>query len=244
MGSGVEVVNLIEADPTLPRWYWSMDDTVRPTDTSRSAARGGLGGSSPSLSRKGLEVRSHRGRSRHHRFVVPGTARHTGALLDHRDADAIQAVVLGERSLGVRGGYADSSTSSRESKSRDGWTRVTVRWDADGTTVHAGLVVLQWGPPKGGIVIGGDNKVAFGGLIDEVRVWNRRLSDEEPGRMMLATLLLSADPFLIERIDTPEGGGEVGGIDVDAQGRVWACFHHGEVCVLEDNTWRFCHGTA
>ena len=33
--------------------------------------------------------------------------------------------------------------------------------------------------PKGGIVIGGDNKVPFGGLIDEVRVWNRRLSDEE-----------------------------------------------------------------
>ena len=62
--------------------------------------------------------------------------------------------------------------------------------------------------------------------------------------MMLATLLLSADPFLIERIDTPEGVvAEVGGIDVDAQGRVWACFHHGEVCVLEDNTWaHFCHG--
>ena len=57
--------------------------------------------------------------------------------------------------------------------------------------------------------------------------------------MMLAALLLSADPFLIERIDTPEGVvAEVGGIDVDAQGRVWACFHHGEVCVLEDNTWR------
>ena len=57
--------------------------------------------------------------------------------------------------------------------------------------------------------------------------------------MMLATLLLSADPFLIERIDTPEGVvAEVGGIDVDDQGRVWACFHHGEVCVLEDNTAR------
>ena len=57
--------------------------------------------------------------------------------------------------------------------------------------------------------------------------------------MMLAALLLSADPFLIERIDTPEGVvPEVGGIDVDAQGRVWACFHHGEVCVLEDNAWR------
>ena len=35
--------------------------------------------------------------------------------------------------------------------------------------------------------------------------------------MMLAALLLSADPFLIERIDTPEGVvPEVGGIDVDA----------------------------
>ncbi len=57
--------------------------------------------------------------------------------------------------------------------------------------------------------------------------------------MMLAALLLSADPFLIERIDTPkEVVAEVGGIDVDAQGRVWACFHHGEVCVLEDNAWR------
>jgi hypothetical protein len=57
--------------------------------------------------------------------------------------------------------------------------------------------------------------------------------------MMLAALLLSADPFLIERIDTPEGVvAEVGGIDVDTQGRVWACFHHGEVCVLEDNAWR------
>ena len=57
--------------------------------------------------------------------------------------------------------------------------------------------------------------------------------------MMLAALLLSADPFLIERIDTPEGVvAEVGGIDVDAQERVWACFHHGEVCVLEDNAWR------
>ncbi|MEL7066151.1 MAG: hypothetical protein AAGK24_01840, partial [Planctomycetota bacterium] len=57
--------------------------------------------------------------------------------------------------------------------------------------------------------------------------------------MMLAALLLSADPFLIERIDTPEGVvAEVGGIDADAQGRVWACFHHGEVCVLEDNAWR------
>ena len=57
--------------------------------------------------------------------------------------------------------------------------------------------------------------------------------------MMLAALLLSADPFLIERIDTPEGVvAEVGGIDVDSQGRVWACFHHGEVCVLEDNAWR------
>ena len=44
--------------------------------------------------------------------------------------------------------------------------------------------------------------------------------------MMLAALLLSADPFLIERIDSPEGVvAEVGGIDVDAQGRVWACFH-------------------
>ena len=31
MGSGVEAVNLIEADPMLPRWYWSMDDTVSPT---------------------------------------------------------------------------------------------------------------------------------------------------------------------------------------------------------------------
>ena len=28
-------------------------------------------------------------------------------------------------------------------------------------------------------VIGGDLQVPFGGLIDEVRVWNRRLSDEE-----------------------------------------------------------------
>ena len=47
--------------------------------------------------------------------------------------------------------------------------------------------------------------------------------------MMLAALLLSADPFLIERIDTPEGVvAEEGGIDVDAKGRVWACFHHGE----------------
>ena len=63
--------------------------------------------------------------------------------------------------------------------------------------------------------------------------------------MMLATLLLSADPFLIERIDTPEGVvAEVGGIDVDDQGRVWACFHHGEVCVLEDNMAHFCHGIA
>ncbi|MEC7385181.1 MAG: hypothetical protein VYB14_03260, partial [Planctomycetota bacterium] len=97
-----------------------------------------------------------------------------------RDADAIQAVVLGERSLGVRGGYADSSTSSRESKSRDGWTRVTVRWDANGTTVDAGGWSYASGArPKGGIVIGGDHKVPFGGWIDEVRVWNRRLSDGE-----------------------------------------------------------------
>ena len=51
------------------------------------------------------------------------------------------------------------------------------------------------------------------------------------GRMMLATLLLSADPFLIERIDTPEGVAvEVGGIDVDAQGRVWVSPTTGSVC--------------
>ena len=62
--------------------------------------------------------------------------------------------------------------------------------------------------------------------------------------MMLATLLLSADPFLIERIDTPEGVvAEVGGIDVDAQGRVWACFHHGK-CVFSKTTHALCHGIA
>ena len=53
MASGVEVVNLIEADPTLPRWYWSMDDTVRPTGHKpERLARGGLGGASPSFPRK------------------------------------------------------------------------------------------------------------------------------------------------------------------------------------------------
>ncbi|MEC7129165.1 MAG: LamG-like jellyroll fold domain-containing protein [Planctomycetota bacterium] len=83
-------------------------------------------------------------------------------------------------SWGGRGATRDSATSSREQERRDGWTRVTVRWDADGTTVHAGGWAYASGArPKGGIVIGGDNKVPFGGLIDEVRVWNRRLSDEE-----------------------------------------------------------------
>ena len=82
--------------------------------------------------------------------------------------------------MGVRGGRSDSATSSREQDCRDGWTRVTVRWDANGTTVEAGGWSYASGAqPKGGIVIGGDDKVAFGGWIDEVRVWDRRLSDEE-----------------------------------------------------------------
>ena len=80
----------------------------------------------------------------------------------------------------MRGGKSDSATSFREQDRRDGWTRVTVRWNANGTTVDAGGWSYASGArPKGGIVIGGDNKVPFGGLIDEVRVWDRRLSDEE-----------------------------------------------------------------
>ena len=57
--------------------------------------------------------------------------------------------------------------------------------------------------------------------------------------MFAPLLLLLVDPFRIDRIETPEGVvAEVGGIDVDVQGRVWACFHHGEVCVLEKDSWR------
>ena len=181
MASGVEVVNLIEADPTLPRWYWSMDDTVRPTGhkPERLPAAGLVGRALP---------------FREKAWKCGATVAEAGTIdlwcrelqgtpvlsFDHRDADRIQAVVLGENSLGVRGGHSDSATSSREQERRDGWTRVTVRWDADGTTVHAGGWAYASGArPKGGIVIGGDNKVPFGGLIDEVRVWNRRLSDEE-----------------------------------------------------------------
>ena len=181
MASGVEVVNLIEADPTLPRWYWSMDDTVRPTGhkPERLPAAGLVGRALP---------------FREKAWKCGATVAEAGTIdlwcrelqgtpvlsFDHRDADGIQAVVLSENSLGVRGGLSDWTTSSRVQKKRDGWTRVTVRWDVDGTTVHAGGWAYASGArPKGGIVIGGDNKVPFGGLIDEVRVWNRRLSDEE-----------------------------------------------------------------
>ena len=178
-----------------------MDDTVRPTDTSRSLPAARRWGE-PFLSRKGLEVRGHRGRGRHHRFVVPGTQGTPVLSFDHRDADGIQAVVLSENSLGVRGGLSDWTTSSRVKKVMDG------RGSPCGGMPMAPRCMRGWAyasgaRPKGGIVIGGDNEVPFGGLIDEVRVWNRRLSDEELD-MILATLLLSADPFLIERIDTPE----------------------------------------
>ena len=181
MAGGVEAVNLIEADPTLPRWYWSMDDTVRPTGhkPERLPAAGLVGRALP---------------FREKAWKCGATVAEAGTIdlwcrelqgtpvlsFDHRDADRIQAVVLGENSLGVRGGRTDSATSSREQDRRDGWTRVTVRWDANGTTVEAGGWSYASGAqPKGGIVIGGDDKVAFGGWIDEVRVWDRRLSDEE-----------------------------------------------------------------
>ena len=181
MEGGVEAVNLIEADPTLPRWYWSMDDTVRPTGhkPERLPAAGLVGRALP-FWEKGWKCGVT--------AAEAGTIdlwcrepRGTPVLsFDHRDADRIQAVVLGKNSLGVRGGRRDSATSFREQERQDGWTRVTVRWDTTGTTVQAGgWSCASSDRPKGGIVIGGDDKVPFGGWIDEVRVWNRRLSDEE-----------------------------------------------------------------
>ena len=181
MEGGVEAVNLIEADPTLPRWYWSMDDTVRPTGhkPERLPAAGLVGRALP-FWEKGWKCGVT--------AAEAGTIdlwcrepRGTPVLsFDHRDADRIQAVVLGKNSLGVRGGRRDSATSFREQERQDGWTRLTVRWDTTGTTVQAGgWSCVSSDRPKGGIVIGGDDKVPFGGWIDEVRVWNRRLSDEE-----------------------------------------------------------------
>ena len=75
-------------------------------------------------------------------------------------------MVLSENSLGCEED-SDSATSSRVQKNVTAG-RGHRAVDADGTTVHAGLGVRQWGPPKGGIVIGGDLQVPFGGLIDEV----------------------------------------------------------------------------
>ena len=181
MEGGVEAVNLIEADPTLPRWYWSMDDTVRPTGHKpERLPAAGLAGRALPFREKGWKCGAT--------AAEAGTIdlwcrepRGTPVLsFDHRDADRIQAVVLGKNSLGVRGGRSDSATSFREQERQDGWTRVTVRWDTTGTTVQAGgWSCASSDRPKGGIVIGGDDKVPFGGWIDEVRVWNRRLSDEE-----------------------------------------------------------------
>ena len=181
MEGGVEAVNLIEADPTLPRWYWSMDDTVRPTGHKpERLPAAGLAGRALPFREKGWKCGAT--------AAEAGTIdlwcrepRGTPVLsFDHRDADRIQAVVLGKNSLGVRGGRSDSATSFREQERQDGWTRVTVRWDTTGTTVQAGgWSCVSSDRPKGGIVIGGDDKVPFGGWIDEVRVWNRRLSDEE-----------------------------------------------------------------
>ncbi|MEE2660354.1 MAG: hypothetical protein VYC41_02075, partial [Planctomycetota bacterium] len=181
MEGGVEAVNLIKADPTLPRWYWSMDDTVRPTGhkPERLPAAGLVGRALP-FQEKGWKCGAT--------AAEAGTIdlwcrepRGTPVLsFDHRDADRIQAVVLGKNSLGVRGGRSDSVTSFREQERQDGWTRVTVRWDITGTTVQAGgWSCASSDRPKGGIVIGGDDKVPFGGWIDEVRVWTRRVSDEE-----------------------------------------------------------------
>ena len=181
MVGSVEVIKLIEADPMLPRWYWSMDDTIRPT--GHKPERLPVAG----LSGRALPFREKA-------WKCGATVAEAGTIdlwcrelqgtpvlsFDHRDADRIQAVVLGENSLGVRGGRTDPVTPSREQERVDGWTRVTVRWDASGTTVDAGGWSYASGSrPKGGIVIGGDSQVPFGGLIDEVRVWDRRLSDEE-----------------------------------------------------------------
>ena len=181
MVGSVEVIKLIEADPMLPRWYWSMDDTIRPT--GHKPERLPVAG----LSGRALPFREKA-------WKCGATVAEAGTIdlwcrelqgtpvlsFDHRDDDHIQAVVLGENYLRVRGGRTDPVTPSREQERVDGWTRVTVRWDASGTTVDAGGCSYASGSrPKGGIVIGGDSQVPFGGLIDEVRVWDRRLSDEE-----------------------------------------------------------------
>lgn len=180
MADGLEAVTVIEADPRLPRWYWSMDDTVRPTGhkPERLPSQGLVGRALP---------------FREKAWKCGATASEAGTIdlwcrelngtpvlsFDHRDATRIQAVVLGNNSLGVRGG-TPSPMASAENFARDGWTRVTVRWDDQGTTVHAGEWAYRCASvPQGGIVIGGDAKNAFGGLIDEVRIWNRRLSDED-----------------------------------------------------------------
>ena len=181
MVGSVEVIKLIEADPMLPRWYWSMDDTIRPT--GHKPERLPVAG----LSGRALPFREKA-------WKCGATVAEAGTIdlwcrelqgtpvlsFDHRDDDHIQAVVLGENYLRVRGGRTDPVTPSREQERVDGWTRVTVRWDASGTTVDAGGCSYASGSrPRGGIVIGGDSQVPFGGLIDEVRVWDRRLSDEE-----------------------------------------------------------------
>ena len=163
MDGGVEAVNLIEADPTLPRWYWSMDDTVRPTGhkPERLPAAGLVGRALP-FREKGWKC----GATVAEAGTIDLWCRESGGTpvlsFDHRDADRIQAVVLGENSLGVRGGRTGSATSSREQKRQDGWTRVTVRWDTTGTTVQAGgWSCASSDRPKGGIVLGGRRQGAL-----------------------------------------------------------------------------------
>ena len=109
---GVEVVNLIEADPTLPRWYWSMDDTVRPTTSSRhKPERLPAAGRIPlviypghqdrrdAFREKAWNVWGHRGRSTPSAPSICGAGNcnagtTTVLSFDHRDADRY---ILAER---------------------------------------------------------------------------------------------------------------------------------------------------